>query len=74
MRLTYVFEELFCDDSCSCVEGDLHLTNLLVNVLHKLHTHTKSIELSPTLSLSYTHTHTHTHTHHNMPYLNHKVN
>lgn len=63
MWLTYVFEELFCDDSCSCVECDLHLTDLLVNVLHKLHTQKAQNchQLLPSAT-------------HHMPYLNHKVN
>lgn len=32
----YILEELLCNNASSGIEGDLHLTNLLVNLLHEL--------------------------------------
>ena len=33
---TYILQKLLCTDTSSSIKGDLHLANLLINLLHKL--------------------------------------
>lgn len=41
---TYILQKLLCTDTCSSIKSDLHLANLLINLLHKLQTRGKQVK------------------------------